>query len=151
MAQRIFDHGLQIEKAAKSSSHVTGHGSSSIRIHQVNVCARDSKCFSSSSICQQQCHRHLTDGLASSPSIIVTGIDFPMFALYITKAILLLSYVCTSSPNHFFLLLIIHTFPLLKKRACLQKMDLNLSCTFDIYFFLNCRIFCHCRGRLVRH
>ena len=90
---------------------------------------------SSSTICQQQCDRHLTDGLASSPSIIVTGIDFPMFALYITKAILLLSYVCTSSPNHFFLLLIIHTFPLLKKRACLQKMDLNLSCTFDIYFF----------------
>ena len=107
MAQRIFDHGLQIEKAAKSSSHVTGHGSSSIRIHQVNVCARDSKCFSSSSICQQQCHRHLTDGLASSPSlIIVTGIDFPMFALNITKArsrriagrLKLSIHVCTSSP-----------------------------------------------------
>ena len=45
----------------------------------------------------------------SSSSIIVTGIDFPMFALYITKAAgLLLSYVCTSSPNHFFLLLIIY-------------------------------------------
>ena len=67
----------------------------------------------SSSICQQQCQRHLTDGLAiqlpQSLSIIVTGIDFPMFALYITKAAgLLLSYVCTSSPNHFFLLLIIY-------------------------------------------
>ena len=41
-----------------------------------------------SSICEQQCYRHLADGLASSPphpaTTIVTGIDFPMFALNIT-------------------------------------------------------------------